>query len=315
MRTLIFLDTNVLPRQGSIRNVLMSAVLKVASHNDLQVCISEVVLEESVNIRKSLVAEAIQKLQEAFNQASKLMELEPIYIPDLAEITSSWRDELEATFEVIPLGGDQAVAALKREASRKRPARDGKGARDSAIWLSALEISVAREALVHFVSDNKADFADTTNANVLHPDLLEDCKARGVEVIYHRNLDSLLDKLSSKSQDTPSLDSVSAVKNMLLEALFETGLPHRIFDEFYGGEGFSLDAEVKGVKKIKSYQVDDAILSLVDIDVEVDTESADGGEVKEIPLLVGCRAWVQSSHSTGDISSIDVEEVSNVTVR
>ncbi|WP_185013155.1 PIN domain-containing protein [Streptomyces sp. AK010] len=315
MRALIFLDTNVLPRQGSIRNVLMSAVLKVASHNDLRVCISEVVLEESVNIRKSLVAEAIQKLQEAFNQASKLMELEPIYIPDLSEIASSWRDELEAAFEVIPLGGVQAVAALKREAARRRPARDGKGARDSAIWLSALEVAVANGAPVHFVSDNRADFADTANANLLHPDLLEDCKARGVEVIYHRNLDSLLDKLSSKSQNTPSIGSVSAVKNMFLEALFETGLPHRISEEFYGSAGFSLDAEVKDVKKIKSYQVDDAILSLVDIDVEVDTESTGDGDVKEIPLLVGCRAWVQSSHSAGAISSIDVEEVSSVTVR
>lgn len=312
---MIFLDTNVLPRMGSLKNVLMSAVLKVASHNRLKVYISEVVLEESVNIRKDLASEAIAKLQEAFNQASKVMDLESIYIPDLQEITASWRAELEAAFEVVPVEGAQAVEALKREAARKRPAREGKGARDSAIWLSMLDSAFNYEAPVHFVSDNKNDFADAADGKRLHPDLLEDCKARSVEVIYHRNLDSLLDSLSSKVATVPERESVNSAVPVLLEALFDIGLPQEISEKYHAGRGFLIDAKVSEIRKIKSYQVEDIILSLVDLNLEVDTELADEADPPKVALSVECRSWVQLDSKTGSVVTIDAEEITTLRVR
>ncbi|AXE86583.1 PIN domain-containing protein [Streptomyces sp. Go-475] len=312
---MIFLDTNVLPRVGSLKNVLMSAVLKVASHNQLKVYISEVVLEESVNIRKDLASEAIQKLQEAFNQASKVMDLESIYIPDLQEITAAWRAELEAAFEVVSVEGTQAVEALKREAARKRPAREGKGARDSAIWLSMLDSASSYNAPVHFVSDNKDDFADTADAKRLHPDLLEDCKARAVEVIYHRNLDSLLDALSSKVTTVPERENINSALPVLLEALFDIGLSQEISEKYHADRGFLIDVRVSSVRKIKSYQVEDTVLSLVDLHLEVDTELADEADPPKVPLSVGCRSWIQLDSKTGSVVTIDVEEITTLRAR
>ncbi|MEW2511019.1 PIN domain-containing protein [Streptomyces sp. NPDC046870] len=312
---MIFLDTNVLPRVGSLKNVLMSAVLKVASHNKLKIHISEVVLEESVNIRKDLASEAIQKLQDAFNQASKVMDLDSIYIPDLQEIASSWRAELEAAFEVFPVKGTQAIEALKREAARKRPAREGKGARDSAIWLSMLDSASGYEAPIHFVSDNKEDFADTADAKRLHPDLLEDCKARGVEVVYHRNLDSLLDSLSKKVATAPDSESINGTLEILLEALFDIGLPHEISHQYHSGRGFLIDVRVSSIRKIKSYQVEDTVLSIVDLHLDVDTELADEVDPPKVALFAECRAWVQMNSQTGSIVTIDVEEITSLRTR
>ncbi|MGA5770746.1 PIN domain-containing protein [Streptomyces pseudogriseolus] len=312
---MIFLDTNVLPRQGALKNVVMSAVLKVAAHNELKVYISEVVLEESVNIRKDLTSEVTQKLQEAFNQASKLMELEPIYIPDAAEVASSWRDELTATFEIVPLEGAQAIEALKREASRKRPARQGKGARDSAIWLSLLDSAARHAGRVHFVSDNKEDFADTANAKIFHPDLLEDCRARNVEIVYHRNLDSLLDALSKKSEKSPSVEDVQAAKELLTQALFSGEVISAIVDEFHSSRNVIFDLKVAKVQRLKSYQVDDVILSLVNLRVDFDTELADETDSPKVFTTVSCRAWVQTTSTAGDIVDIDIEDFSSPQAR
>ncbi|MFJ9470096.1 PIN domain-containing protein [Streptomyces caniferus] len=306
---MIFLDTNVLPRMGSLKNVLMSAVLQVATHSGQKIYVCDVVVEEAVNIRKELASEAMQKLQDAFNQANKLLDLESIYIPDLQEVADAWRGELTSTFEVVPVGGDQAVEALKREAARKRPAREGKGARDSAIWLSMLEYAVGREDSIHFVSDNKEDFADTSDAKRLHPDLVEDCKVRSVEVVYHRNLDSLLEALSQKVATAPAVEHVEAATSILHEALFNAGLPQEISDQFHSGRGFLIDVTVSGVRKVKSYRVEDAVLSLVALSLEVDTELADEVDPPKVPLIVECRAWVRADANSGSVATIDVEEI------
>src|SRR5262249_44757297 len=113
----------------------------------------EIVLAEAVNARGEAADTAIQKLQEAINQASKIMSLEPIYLPDRSEVVSAWQQELESAFRVIPVNGEHAVEALKREAARRRPAREGKGGRDSAIWLGVLEEASSSDVPVHFVSD------------------------------------------------------------------------------------------------------------------------------------------------------------------
>jgi hypothetical protein len=168
---------------------------------------------------------------------------------------------------------------------------------------------------VHFVSDNKEDFADTSDAKVLHPDLLEDCKTRGIEVIYHRNLDSLLDSLSKKVNAAPSIDSVSCAHEILLEALFSSGLPHRISDEYHSSRSFVIDLKVADIRKIKSHQVDDAILSLVTLHLDVDTELADETDPPKVLLSVECRAWIQSNSATGAISTIDIEEIANLQTR
>ncbi|MFL0023152.1 PIN domain-containing protein [Streptomyces sp. NBUL23] len=312
---MIFLDTNVLPRMGSLKNVLMSAVLKVATHSGLRIYVCDVVVEEAVNIRKELASEAIQKLQDAFNQASKLLELESIYIPDLHEVTEAWREELTSTFEVVPVGGIQAVEALKREAARKRPAREGKGARDSAIWLSMLDFADGRADPIHFVSDNKDDFADTSDAKRLHPDLIEDCEARSIEVVYHRNLDSLLETLSQKVATAPSGERIEAATSLLHESLFAASLPQEISDQFHSGRGFLIDVAVSGVRKVKSYRVGDAVLSLVALSLEVDTELADEVNPPKVPLIVECRAWVETDANTGTVATINVEEITALSER
>lgn len=312
---LIFLDTNVLPRVGSLKNVLMSAVLQVATHSGHKVCISDVVVEEAVNIRKEAAAEAIQKLRDAFNQANKILELESIYIPDLQEVADEWREGLTSTFEVFPVGGSQAVEALKREAARKRPAREGKGARDTAIWLSMLEYACGREDSIHFVSDNKEDFADASDAKRLHPDLVEDCKERSVEVIYHRNLDSLLEALSQRVDTAPVVENIEVATSILHEALFNAGLSQEISEKFHSGRGFLIDTTVSGVRKVKSYRVENALLSLIVLSLDVGTELADEKDPPKVSLIVECRAWVQVDANSGSVVTIDVEEITALRVR
>ena len=311
---MIFIDTNMLPRQGSLRNVLMSSVLRVAAHNGIDICISEVVLEESVSARGRAVDEATQKLREAINQASKVIALDDIYIPGREDEVARWEEELRSTFRVIPVKGDHAVEALRREAFRRRPAREGKGARDAAIWLCAIDYALEHKLPIYFVSDNTEDFADPAQTDRLHSDLLAECDELAVQVSFHRSLDSLIGSLATRVDFAPSIEALSAgaASTLLLLAIFnahqaaETGPLARFVP--------SEVTEVEEVQRLKAYKVDQLTLSLVRIKLRLAVTNLDGPEREELLLQCTFKAWVESLGDDSDIIAIDIDNIGEVRV-
>ncbi|MFH7595074.1 PIN domain-containing protein [Streptomyces racemochromogenes] len=306
---MILLDTNVFPRTGRLRNVLMSAVLKVAAHRGIRVGISDIVLEESINARGQAVDDATQKLQEALSQASKLMQLESLYIPDRRHVMDEWRRELTEAFEVLTTRGEDALEALRREAARELPARLGKGARDSAIWLCTLRCAAALGEAVHFVSDNREDFADPANGGSLHPQLMDECARTGVVVIYHRNLDSLLSSLSSRSNHEPSIDQFDGPEMgaLLNDRLMESEDFRNALSVIDGGGARFFECRPLAIRRIKSYVVDGEILVLADLRVCVDVTAFEEPAVSG-SYVVPVQAWVVCE-SEGDVSDLSVESV------
>ncbi|WP_078963755.1 PIN domain-containing protein [Streptomyces sp. XY593] len=306
---MILLDTNVLPRTGSLRNALMSSTLRVAAHRGLRIGISDVVLEESVNARGEAVSEATQKLQEALSQASKLMQLESIYIPDQRDVMDEWRRELVGAFDVFVTSGDHAREALRREAAREVPARLGKGARDTAIWLGVIKCAQENGCEVHFVSNNREDFADPADGGALHPRLAAECDSASVKVIYHRNLDSLISSFASRSDFEPTVELLSGedVESLLVERLLgsEEFRDQLIAIEGSGSQFFHV--KTSQVRRTKSYAVDAEILSLVDIQLALTVTTA-GIPAASSVFRVPVKAWTVCSES-GGLVDLSLESV------
>lgn len=128
-----------------------------------------VVLEELVGQKVLAEAAAFDKAVSAVRDlnrlAPRLRQPTPRSFSKEAARTF-WRTQYGRLFEVIPTSGEAALQALAREAHCEKPAKspDAKekgGARDVAIWLSAIEyLQKHPDDKVYFVTANKRDFGD-----------------------------------------------------------------------------------------------------------------------------------------------------------
>ncbi|MFE2116941.1 PIN domain-containing protein [Streptomyces microflavus] len=111
-----------------------------------------------------------------------------------------WDARLRELVEVIPTSGEIFQEALKREANEQRPAGkkgDTKtGARDVAIWLTAIEYARAHpDETVYFISGNTRDFTD---GKVDYPAPMDaDRNLAGGNFVHLTKLSEVLAKLAS----------------------------------------------------------------------------------------------------------------------
>lgn len=137
---------------------------------------------------------------------------------------------LRDRFIPIPTPDHAPAEGLRREIAQEPPAADGGGARDTAIWLTALAQMAGTESpeeLLIFYSKNHKDFGEGISGRI-HPSLWKDVVARlghaASRFRYCADLDSLLGVLdaSRTSVADSKLESVAAspiLRNEMLSAL------------------------------------------------------------------------------------------------
>ncbi|MGA5818655.1 PIN domain-containing protein [Kitasatospora sp. NPDC094028] len=304
----IFLDTNVLPRQRVVRNVIISTILRVAKAKGMAVAISSVVLDESLSQRRQVATSTVESLSTAISAMSKLTDLDPIYIPGIEEIVADWEGQLRDAFQVIPVNGDDAAEALWREALRKKPAKsDGTGARDAAIWLTVKRSHCSSPGgQTHFVSDNWKDFA-APDKKSLHPDLAAEVSDSG-PFHYHRKLEDLLSVLAVRRPVHVSRDPFGAeIRDDILSQVHAMDDGMEI--EWAGvTEGDVLDEHliIEDSGKFSGYEVGESVVYYIKMNsiVEFTYESTS----INVPLEIGC--WVLYDRSLVNVAEVSVERFS-----
>ncbi|MGX5770596.1 PIN domain-containing protein [Microbacterium trichothecenolyticum] len=200
MNAYLILDTNALPIKGNFESAFWSAVFTLCDAKGIVAAVSEVSLHEGVNLRRVKAAELIEEYGSAHSRLSAVIEMPPAYLPSADDVAQEYESELELRFEVLPLDGEDARAALHREALRLPPARDGIGARDTAIWLTVVRL-LADGHTVHLVTNNSRDFGK----DGLSPSMGEDIDGLAGELHYHRDVNAFLDAIASKIA-SPTID-------------------------------------------------------------------------------------------------------------
>lgn len=124
-----------------------------------------------------------------------------------------WENLYRRSCEELPLSGESAREALRREVHRIRPAKEsGKsatGSRDAAIWLATVDY--ARKypgTTTYFVSSNPHDFGPDDQ---LFPELQDDVRAAGVRVEYLSSLNTVLDRFGQR-KSVPAAEAEEAVE-------------------------------------------------------------------------------------------------------
>jgi hypothetical protein len=188
----IILDANVVPREAGLDGLEFVALLAVAAETGHVVALPSVALVECVARFERDLRERHAKLLESVVAINKLV-VEKIAAPRLPilDLAVSYEERLRARLEVLPLPDGAGEEAMRREARREPPAKNG-GTRDAAIWLSAVAAARAVTSDVYFVSKNSKDFGQ----DALPPKLQDDIASFSGRFSYLSTTTSVIEQLA-----------------------------------------------------------------------------------------------------------------------
>lgn len=181
----IVLDTNIIVfGNWLLDGPTMSVVGNLIAADSCRLVVPKVVVLEAHNKYREEMARHIQQLQKFNNFV-----IDPntkVDIPNIERACKDYRKRLAARLkalkaEVPTFSRVSQSAVLSRVLARKRPFQEsGKGYRDTLIWEAVLKVARGG-GTTFFVSANHKDFCSKDDSKLLHPDLVQDLKARGLE--------------------------------------------------------------------------------------------------------------------------------------
>jgi hypothetical protein len=196
----------------------------LAGEHALAIVLPELALEESVAARRRALEEACRD----FIKAGKAVHAyEAIRLPDLPnpdDYSETWRASLTGQFEVAATPDSAGTEALRREAHRLAPARDGQGARDAGIWLTVLAHHSVSGEPGFFVSENVSDFGDPNDPSSFHPGLAAEIPTDRARLVFCRSVAALLSELAEEADfnlDTADVASSELVNEAVASVLQE----------------------------------------------------------------------------------------------
>ena len=285
--SVVVFDTNILPTRYGLESVAWLMVKRLCKEREIRMCLPDIVVEESVNLRGSAHEESARILRSALADIEKNYQALSAYVPDRSEVEEWWRKEIVAFFDILPSNGEDAVEALVREARRQRPAREGRGSRDSLIWLATKRELRAGKS-VSFVSNNTKDFGGRKGDVKLHPELQEELP-EGMQVELYLSLESFIASLAT-SVGTKLFVSASFV-HLLQDTLYAEIYSKVSESDIFSSDYDLLDFRLNDARARVSYSIDGTGLCLATAGGAATLTSSEADTDIEIPIKV--RSWIE----------------------
>jgi PIN domain len=202
---LIILDTNRLD-VTPLDSLTFAMLRSIARESRHELGISAVTLDEHLTHYTREVRKPTSRIISAYKDLRRLDRR--VEIPnekdmneEADELIADHEREIKETFRILAVTGESAIEALRREARRIPPASidadsKGTGARDVAIWLSAVQHSANVGEKVFILSEDKA-FKTALSCG--------DLEKYGGDVEVVKDIPSLLDLLAARTHVDASL--------------------------------------------------------------------------------------------------------------
>lgn len=205
----VYLDTCVLPVRRELRRGHLGLLGALARSDRLRLFAPSLVRDEFANLRRQRAEDALGKLREGYRAAFDHLGITESYMPSVEEVVGPLVSELESLVSVIPVHPEDAVEALRREAGRIRPAREGKGARDCAIWLTVVRHHASEKDPGVLLTTNTTDFAAETDRGQPHERLVEDLAETARRFAFKFAPSAFLEEIAPRVEE--SIDLVQAL--------------------------------------------------------------------------------------------------------
>lgn len=320
----IYLDTNVLPYKGNLDSIEMSALRTLARENDHELVVPQLVVEESTAQRRRTIESLVVALTKAAKELQSYTEFSVPQQPNIDAIVDAWEADLKARFTVAVLPVGAAEDALRRETLRIPPTRDGRGARDAAIWASIKTHHQQCRRPGYFVTENVKDFADSADQTRLHPVLEAEVLEYGGKLQFCASVSALLTELAVSTQATITLDQLAAsdaVREALIkciqapEMLFKLGDTHQLsaFGVWYIAG--PVVVRPTHLRNARAFRIDNRQLTIAstewhaDFDAGVMQRAAKGGwsiQTSRVSVAFSAQLWIRQ-WTSGEV--VEVESI------
>ena len=193
---MIVLDTNQLQPHLSLTSPTVAILRAIAHQSGERLAVPQIVADEFIAHYQHHVEELLSGIRRNINKLRDLDRASNLTLmgsSPIEAIVTQHRDLLEIIFEVLPLPEGAAETALRRELRREQPAstnwgKPGSGARDVALWLTAVA-QMSEDQIVYFISNDEAAFGVGGN---LHSDLAAELDGASGSFRYLNKIDDLL---------------------------------------------------------------------------------------------------------------------------
>lgn len=300
MAGIVILDTNILPINGNFNSRFWRAVSHLCSVKDLRLCVADITLQESINLKMAQAEGWIEGLQKSHRRLGEIVSMGPIYIPSIEELSAKWESAIRARFDVLEIDGSDAREALRREARRMLPAQNGVGARDSAIWLTAKRLA-AEGSLVILVTNNSGDFGKGS----LHPVLADELSGMDDRLVYQTSLQALIEMIAVKAAN-PQISSVQVAQILTASARSHALdlLEQTEFETLTAEDVLNAEFAFGDIVVYSTYVIDDRGLSNIGGKFEMKNDVGD-----EPIAAAEFEAWVEFDPATGEFAEGDVGDL------
>lgn len=200
----IVIDTNILRQDFFLKSRRFEMLVDFISKTENQIVLPEVVHKEIVALYKRTLLEKygdLLKSYENFKELAIIPMEQKIPKIEIDKQVDKFITNLEKRLrikKIIPINNNHLPNIVNRAINRIHPFTENKSEfRDALIWLCLLDLAQSeKEKTIIFISANTKDFSE--KEGVLHSKLLEEAKAKGVNVLYFSSLDSFLKTKASK---------------------------------------------------------------------------------------------------------------------
>lgn len=268
---MIILDTNQLVHAKPPAGPLLNMLKAIADHTGHALALPEIALEEHLAHERHDVEELHRAAQSAMRDLGaklQMMRIEDLPAPDIDQHVQQVRAQLSSIFKILPTPEGAAREALVRETRRQAPAKrswegKGEGARDVAIWLTAVDAMAQSSETVYFVSMDKTAFGKEKLLQELKTELGD---AGAEKFRYCYGIEALLAELATvrSGQVKPAdIGASDVVRQAVLKVTFGADFFfHILVGSGLTGEGHiasragGQELSVSGPAHVVSYEVD-----------------------------------------------------------
>jgi uncharacterized protein YihD (DUF1040 family) len=257
----IVLDTNQLKHTQAPDGPLLTMLQKIAKETGHELTLPEFVIEEHLARYRHDVQEAYHRAVGAIRDLKTLAPYCEGTKPEVnVEMVVQERgDRLRTIFTPLPTPGWVPREALIRETRRLPPASSsweskGEGARDVAIWLTAVHAAKDADSDVYFVSMDQRAFGKSD----LHPQLQEELKERlgegAARFRYCYGVEALLQQLATPYGKVPQREAIAAAEPVREAVLRSLATGSDAFFDLFGAVGLTCHGMVNtrvGTQELK----------------------------------------------------------------
>ena len=191
----VILDTNIYMRDLKMSGNAFTELIAFLRRTDSRLVVPMLVFDEMSERYRDQLSEKLHKAERAWSEVRKtaMSKIPDFRGPDVNAEVRALKDRLRKPAKDVKaimykdLSGVDLQEVIRRGIKRIRPASDkGEELRDVVLWFIVLQYAKQTGDGVCFISDDRT-FADT-NGEDLHPDLLADIVAAGVNIRFFKEI-------------------------------------------------------------------------------------------------------------------------------